>query len=113
MSNPALQCKGVSKYFFKKRFPGSKGNVQKNPVTVAVADINLEVASQETLGVVGPNGSGKSTLMRLISTLLYPDSETIFVFGQTVRYLFRLGLDVEVCWGPWRSGTFKEPHKCL
>lgn len=84
MSNPALQCKGVSKYFFKKRFPGSKGNGQKNPVTVAVADINLEVASQETLGVVGPNGSGKSTLIRLISTLLYPDSGTILVFGHDV-----------------------------
>lgn len=86
MSNPALQCKGLSKYFFKKRFPGNKGNGQKNPVTVAVADINLEVASRETLGVVGPNGSGKSTLIRLISTLLYPDSGTILVFGYFFSY---------------------------
>jgi ABC-2 type transport system ATP-binding protein len=34
--------------------------------------------------VLGPNGSGKSTLIRLIATLLLPDSGTIQVFGQDV-----------------------------
>ncbi|GFP30809.1 ABC-2 type transport system ATP-binding protein [Candidatus Hakubella thermalkaliphila] len=86
MSSPALQCRGVSKYFFKKGFFSSKGKGQKNPVTVAVAHINLEVARGETLGVVGPNGSGKSTLIRLISTLLYPDCGTILVFGHFFSY---------------------------
>lgn len=33
----------------------------------------------EVFGVLGANGSGKSTLIRLISTLLIPDSEQISV----------------------------------
>lgn len=32
-----------------------------------VADVALDVASGETLGLIGPNGSGKSTLLRLLA----------------------------------------------
>ena len=38
----------------------------------------------EIFGVLGPNGSGKSTLIRLIATLLLPDSGTIQVFDHDV-----------------------------
>ena len=38
----------------------------------------LSVEKGEIFGVLGPNGGGKSTLIRLISTLLLPDSGKIY-----------------------------------
>lgn len=47
-------------------------------------DISFNVDRGEIFGIVGPNGSGKSTLIRLICTLLLPDSGRIEVFGRDV-----------------------------
>lgn len=52
---------------------------------VALADVSLQVAQGECLGVVGASGSGKSTLMRLALGLETPDSGTIRMAGQTWR----------------------------
>ncbi len=50
----------------------------------AVKDVSFQVNKGEIFGILGPNGSGKSTLVRLIATLLTPDSGTVTVFGQDV-----------------------------
>lgn len=50
----------------------------------AVDDISFDVDRGEIFGIVGPNGSGKSTLIRLICTLLLPDSGRIEIFGRDV-----------------------------
>lgn len=50
-------------------------------VTLAVDRVSLEVRAGEIFGVLGPNGSGKSTLIRMLSTLLIPDSGQILVCG--------------------------------
>lgn len=50
----------------------------------AVDGISLEVNIGEIYGILGANGSGKSTLIRLISTLLLPDTGSIHVFGDDV-----------------------------
>ena len=47
---------------------------------VAVDDVSLTVRKGEIFGILGANGSGKSTLIRLVSTLLLPDSGTLEVF---------------------------------
>lgn len=56
----------------------------KAHLVVAVDHVSFEVAEGEIFGVLGPNGGGKSTLIRLISTLLIPDSGQIAVFGWDV-----------------------------
>ena len=67
------------------RFLGRRGrkNGDKPPV-VAVDHVSFSVRQAEIFGVLGPNGSGKSTLIRLIATLLLPDSGQLQVFGHDV-----------------------------
>jgi heme exporter protein A len=47
----------------------------------ALRDVDLELATGETLVVLGPNGSGKSTLLRILATLLRPTSGGVSVLG--------------------------------
>jgi ABC-2 type transport system ATP-binding protein len=48
----------------------------------AVDQLSLSVPEGSVYGFIGPNGSGKSTTMRMIASILYPDSGTIRVFGR-------------------------------
>ena len=57
---------------------------REKEVIKAVDDISFQVAMGEIYGILGANGSGKSTLIRLISTLLLPDSGQISFFGYDV-----------------------------
>lgn len=52
---------------------------------VAVDDVSLVVPRGQIYGILGANGSGKSTLIRLLSTLLVPDSGKVSVFGYDVE----------------------------
>ncbi len=83
MSNPALELVQVRKVFFKKESPNKRFSRSKREV-VALDGVSLAVGRREIFGVLGPNGSGKSTLIRLVSTLLIPDSGAIRVFGHDV-----------------------------
>jgi len=49
--------------------------------TVAVDEIDLDVAEGEVLGILGPNGSGKTTTVECIAGLRRPDSGTVRVAG--------------------------------
>lgn len=56
-----------------------------NGRVIAVNDVTFDVRRNEIFGVLGANGSGKSTLIRLISTLLLPDTGSVSVFGYDVE----------------------------
>ncbi len=61
------------------------GKEQAKPAVIAVNYVSFTIEKGEIFGVLGPNGGGKSTLIRLISTLLLPDSGKIYVFGHDVE----------------------------
>lgn len=46
--------------------------------------IDLEVRRGTVLALLGPNGAGKTTTVRILSTLLEPDSGEVFVNGYNV-----------------------------
>ncbi|MBM9461505.1 ABC transporter ATP-binding protein [Nocardioides sp. zg-536] len=48
----------------------------------AVAEVSLEVARGEFLGVVGPNGAGKTTLLEMLEGLRRPDRGEVRVLGE-------------------------------
>ena len=50
----------------------------------ALDELSLEVAEGTVLGVLGPNGAGKTTCVRVLSTLLKPDSGSATVAGVDV-----------------------------
>ena len=44
--------------------------------------IDLDIGSQELVGVIGPNGSGKSTLLKCIYRVLKPTGGAVFLDGK-------------------------------
>lgn len=65
------------------------GNIKKSYATDLIFEnINLEVKSGETTGVVGKNGAGKTTLMKIMAGELSYDEGTISVpKGTSIGYL--------------------------
>lgn len=57
-------------------------NISKSYGAVrALDDVSFEVAQGELFGLIGPDGAGKTTLMRILTTLLLPDSGEARVLG--------------------------------
>ena len=50
----------------------------------ALDGLNLDVEEGTVLGVLGPNGAGKTTVVRILATLLSPDSGSATVAGINV-----------------------------
>jgi NitT/TauT family transport system ATP-binding protein len=84
MHNPVLIFDNVS-----KRFPDG---------TVALAGIDLSVASGEFVSVVGPSGCGKSTLLRIASGLTAASDGDLQVDTDKIGFVFQ---DPTLL--PWRT----------
>ena len=51
-----------------------------------VADVSLDVAEGELLGIIGPNGAGKTSLFNLLSGLHRPTAGTIELEGRDITH---------------------------
>ena len=90
MNELALRVRNVNKYFgggFDYRRLVSwclPLNGEAAAPAQVLSDVSFEVQRGEIFGLIGANGSGKSTLVRVLSTLLLPDSGRVEVFGHDV-----------------------------
>jgi sulfonate transport system ATP-binding protein len=57
--------------------------------TVALHDVDLDVAEGEFLCIVGASGCGKSTLLNLVAGLDRPDAGTVESNGHRVAFMFQ------------------------
>ena len=51
----------------------------------AVDGVSFTIDRQEVFGLLGPNGAGKTTTIRMLSTVLPPDSGDVEIGGHSVR----------------------------
>jgi ABC-2 type transport system ATP-binding protein len=69
-SEPAVRAEGLVKNFGSTR---------------ALDGVDLEIPAGKVLGLLGPNGAGKTTMVRILTTLLRPDSGRSWVAGHDVQ----------------------------
>jgi oleandomycin transport system ATP-binding protein len=69
MDGPAIRTEGLTKSFGAKR---------------VLSGLDLEVPEGSIFGLLGPNGAGKTTAVRILATLLRPDSGRAYVLGRDV-----------------------------
>ncbi len=69
MTTPFFEVENIS-----KSFGGLK----------AINDVSFHVARDEMVGLIGPNGAGKTTMVRLIMSILRPDSGKIRFKGKDI-----------------------------
>lgn len=68
----------------RKLFITREGSVLfrgRRKIVEALKDVSFEVRKGEIFGLLGPNGAGKTTTIKILSTLLLPDSGEAWVGG--------------------------------
>jgi simple sugar transport system ATP-binding protein len=51
----------------------------------ALQDINLEIGSNEIIGLIGDNGAGKSTIVKILTGVFRPTSGELYIAGRKVN----------------------------
>ena len=90
VTKDAVVIDGVSKVFkkarpllrWRKKQEGQKEEIRE---VRAIDNVSITIKRREIVGILGSNGSGKSTLIRMLSTLLIPDTGSITIFGYDVE----------------------------
>jgi ABC-2 type transport system ATP-binding protein len=73
MPDDVVTTKDLRKYFSSRRGP-----------IKAVDGVDLSVQAGQVFGFLGPNGAGKTTTLRILTTLILPDSGRAVVAGYDV-----------------------------
>lgn len=116
-----LQVQGLTKTF---RLSAKQQKLErtKEKVRVAVDNLSFSAYEGEIFGLLGPNGAGKTTTLRLLATLIRPDSgdavmDGVSVVRQPDQVRSRIGfltseLKLEDCFTPnYLFDFFADLHK--
>jgi sodium transport system ATP-binding protein len=81
--NEIIRAKGLCKTF---RLTTRQQQLERSPkrLRVAVDHLSLSAFEGEIFGLLGPNGAGKTTTLRILATLIKPDSGDALVNGHSV-----------------------------
>ena len=81
--NEILRVEHLKKTFL---LSGKQQKIEKTTEKkkVAVSDVSFSAYRGEIFGLLGPNGAGKTTTLRILATLIRPDSGDAFVDGISV-----------------------------
>lgn len=79
-----LKAENLTKTF---RLSAKQQKIEKTKAKtkVAVNDLSFSVNEGEVFGLLGPNGAGKTTTLRILSTLIKPDSGDAVIGGFSVK----------------------------
>lgn len=116
-----LEVRGLTKTF---RLSAKQQKLERTreKVRTAVSDLSFTARQGEIFGLLGPNGAGKTTTLRMLSTLIRPDSGDALVDGASVvqepdKVRSRIGfltseLKLEDCFTPnYLFDFFSDLHK--
>jgi oligopeptide transport system ATP-binding protein len=75
-SNLLVEVRGLCKHY---PLPRSAGDIlaRRQAAIQAVSDVDLQIATGETVGLIGESGSGKSTLARVMLRLVPPTAGSV------------------------------------
>ncbi|MFT0762021.1 ATP-binding cassette domain-containing protein [Actinomyces sp. F1_1611] len=79
--------------------------------TLAVSDLNLEIARGQTTMLVGPSGCGKTTTLRMINRMIEPTSGTILIDGVDTATRPKAALRRSIGYVIQNAGLF--PHRTV
>ena len=91
--SPKISFTGVNKAYAARR-----GHAGQGGSTLALADLDLQIAPQEIVSIVGPTGCGKSTALNILAGFEQASTGSVLVDGQAVRGP-----------GPNRGVVFQQP----
>ena len=81
--NEILRAEGLSKTFKLSRKQQKIERTNRKEIT-AVNQLSFTANQGEIFGLLGPNGAGKTTTLRMLATLIHPDSGDAILDGYSV-----------------------------
>lgn len=94
MTDIAVEVDHVSKSFrlYKERNQTLKSTIMRGRRSIhedfwALKDVDFEVPTGSTFGLIGSNGSGKSTLLKCLAKIYYPEQGSIRANGKLAALL--------------------------